>query len=156
MSMTARENINQRLVIDLRQATNDDSEFAYETKKLALGEYVHKTWGWDETFQRKFHQEHWNPQNEKVITLDGCDVGKIVVWERGEHLLLESVYILPEYQNRGIGTHLIRQVIDKARHEKKPVRLQVLKINPAIRLYERLGFRTTSETETHFVMERQT
>ncbi len=153
--MTARENINQRLVIELRQATNDDSEFAYETKKLALGEYVRKTWGWDETFQQKFHQELWNPQNEKVITLDGCDVGKIVVLKRSEHLLLESIYILPEYQNRGIGTHLIRQVIDNARREKKPVRLQVLKINPAVNLYKRLRFQTTSKTETHFVMERQ-
>ena len=82
---------NMASSIKLRPATDDDSEFAYETKKLVLGEYIRKTWGWDETFQREFHQEHWHPQNEKVVTLDGCDIGKIVVWERGEHLLLESI-----------------------------------------------------------------
>lgn len=140
--------------IQLRPATENDSEFAFKVKKRALREYVEKTWGWDETFQRKFHQEHWHPQHEKVIMLDGCDIGKIVTCDHGEHLLLESVYILPEYQNRGIGTHLIRQVIDNAHHEKKPVRLHVLRINPAVALYKRLGFTTVSETETHFVMER--
>ena len=63
------------------------------------------------------------------------------------------IYILPEYQNHGIGTYLIRQVIDNAHHEKKPVRLHVLKVNPAVGLYKRLGFRAISETDTHFVME---
>ena len=37
-----------------------------------------------------------------------------------------------------------------------PVELQVLKVNPARRLYGRLGFQVTGETETHYLMQRPT
>jgi hypothetical protein len=32
----------------LRKATARDSEFAYLTKKAAVGGYVEEVWGWDE------------------------------------------------------------------------------------------------------------
>lgn len=36
-----------------------------------------------------------------------------------------------------------------------PTRLQVLKVNPARSLYERLGFELVEETQTHYVMQFQ-
>ncbi len=33
-------------------------------------------------------------------------------------------------------------------------RLQVLKVNPSRRLYERLGFSETGATDTHIILER--
>jgi ribosomal protein S18 acetylase RimI-like enzyme len=44
-------------------------------------------------------------------------------------------------------------VLDEARRSGKPVALQVLKVNPARRLYERLGFSVTGENETLYFMK---
>jgi len=74
--------------------------------------------------------------------------------ERDAELFISSIELLPECQNRGIGTHLIKTVIQDAEAKGKRVALQVLKVNPARQLYERLGFVMTGETATHILMAR--
>jgi ribosomal protein S18 acetylase RimI-like enzyme len=64
------------------------------------------------------------------------------------------MYVRPQDQRRGVGTHLIALVVERARTAGKPVRLGVVKINPARRLYERAGFRLTSEDHYKYYMER--
>jgi ribosomal protein S18 acetylase RimI-like enzyme len=63
--------------------------------------------------------------------------------------------INPEYQGRGIGTACIRRIIEDAVAFELPVRLRVLKVNSrAITFYQRLGFRSIGESDTHVLMER--
>jgi ribosomal protein S18 acetylase RimI-like enzyme len=61
--------------------------------------------------------------------------------------------VAPEHQGKGIGTRLISEVLQDAHSRGLAVRLRVLKVNPAQRLYERLGFAVVGETETHHLME---
>jgi GNAT superfamily N-acetyltransferase len=77
------------------------------------------------------------------------------VEEGPAEIFLGSLLILPGYQGRGLGTAVIRDVIGRAERLGLPVALQVLKVNPAIRLYQRLGFATVGETATHFLMRRE-
>jgi GNAT superfamily N-acetyltransferase len=51
--------------------------------------------------------------------------------------------VLPSYQNQGIGSHLLRCVVDNAKSAQVPLRLTVLEVNPARRFYERHGFALT-------------
>lgn len=139
--------------ISLRAATDDDSRFFYETKRAALGDYVSRTWGWEEEFQRAYHRKHYDPQAAAIIVSDHQNVGCLVVRDEPNYILLESVYLLPEYQNRGIGGRIVADILRYATAESRPVRLHVLKINPAIRLYKRLDFRIIGETGHHYVME---
>lgn len=67
--------------------------------------------------------------------------------EQENEIPLASIRLLPKFQNRGIGTKIILDLIEKS---NKPVKLKVLKVNPARKLYERLGFKVSGETETHF------
>ena len=68
---------------------------------------------------------------------------------------LHQMFILPEYQGRGIGAALMMLIIKDAAAPKLPIRLQVLKINRrALAFYQRLGFKPTGETDTHILMER--
>jgi ribosomal protein S18 acetylase RimI-like enzyme len=60
----------------------------------------------------------------------------------------------PAEQLRGIGTYLTRRLCDQADAANLPLELQVLKVNPAKRLYERLGSATIGETDTHYLMRR--
>jgi ribosomal protein S18 acetylase RimI-like enzyme len=48
----------------------------------------------------------------------------------------------PSLHGQGFGTQLIQSVITEARHAGASLKLDVLKTNPARRLYERLGFTT--------------
>jgi len=62
--------------------------------------------------------------------------------------MLDHIELLPEFQNMGIGKKIIKDLISK----NKPVNLQVLKQNPAVRLYKELGFKITGETDLKYQM----
>ena len=57
------------------------------------------------------------------------------------------------FQRRGIGTEVIGRLIAEA--GDLPVTLSVAKINPAVRLYERLGFQITHEDARKFHMRHE-
>jgi len=131
-----------------------ESEFVFQVKKAALGKYIERTWGWDEAFQRDFHVREYDPTRTEIISWQGTDVGWLEVNSASDNIRLTGIYILPEYQSRGIGSAMIREVMREAAATQLPVTLEVLKVNPrAQTLYEKLGFVVTGETETHRLME---
>jgi ribosomal protein S18 acetylase RimI-like enzyme len=136
--------------IELRQIETSDFDFLWRLHNAALKDYVTKTWGWDENWQRESFIKAFNPSEGKIIVIDGKDAGYLWVIEKDAEVLLASIRLLSEFQNQGIGSKIIRDLLEKS---EKPVRLQVLKVNPARRLYERLGFEICEETATHFTMK---
>ena len=139
--------------ISLRPATDDDSEFFFRATKEALGPYIELTWGWNEEQQRRMHADKWQFDNSYVIISEGREIGTLRYEEGSERFYVRSFYLLPAWQNRGIGTRIMRLVMDRAAAAGLPVGLHVLKVNPARRLYERLGFVVIDQNETHFEME---
>lgn len=135
----------------LRPASEEDFDFLYHLHRTTLKEYVDATWGWDPAFHRRRFTANFEPKKWQIVVVDGRDVGGLALDTRDDELVLNGIYILPEYQNRGLGTTLLRDLLAHAR----PVTLQVLKVNPAKRLYERLGFAIVGETETHYLMRAE-
>ena len=63
------------------------------------------------------------------------------------------LYLLEEYRGQGIGTELLRAMMDALEREGvRQVSLSVQKGNPAVRLYRRVGFRIIRETEEEYIM----
>jgi GNAT superfamily N-acetyltransferase len=56
-----------------------------------------------------------------------------------------AVGVVPEHRGRGVGTQLLHRVLEGAREHFSDILLTVREGSPAIRLYERLGFRMLSE-----------
>jgi ribosomal protein S18 acetylase RimI-like enzyme len=139
--------------LTLRPATQADGEALFQLLKATMQDYVARTWGWDEAWQRAYFWDRFDPATERIVVLDGKDIGVLAVSEQHDRLFVERLYILPSYQGRGIGTQLLRGIMARAFDRELPVRLRVLKVNPARRLYERLGFAQVGETETSFIME---
>jgi ribosomal protein S18 acetylase RimI-like enzyme len=138
----------------LRQATAADYDFLYRLHVAAMKGFVSRVWGWDDARQEQFFADHFDPAPCRIVVVDGEDAGVVaVVWSE-EDAFLSNIEILPAYQERGLGAALVRQVIAEADARGLPVRLHVLTINPARRLYERLGFAIIGETETHNLMLR--
>jgi ribosomal protein S18 acetylase RimI-like enzyme len=68
---------------------------------------------------------------------------------------LRQIHIVDGFRNCGIGTNLIQSLLDRAQAMGRPVALNVMRGNPAISLYRRLGFRIVGEDEEKFQMRRQ-
>ena len=68
-----------------------------------------------------------------------------------DHLRLAEIQIDPAFQNMGIGTALLLDLLGRAKALQKPVRLSVLRGSRAGTLYQRLGLRCYGETETHLL-----
>lgn len=140
-------------MVRLRPATLADADFLYRLLVASMKDYVAATWGWDEEFQKEHFRTHFEPQKLQIVLVDGCEIGVLSVEPRDGELWLASIQLLPEYQRRGIGTQIIRDVLARGRQQEARVTLQVLKVNPARSLYERLGFCVIGETKTHFLLE---
>ena len=141
-------------MIALQPATIEDSAFVFKVKCEALQESIAKTWGWDEAWQKQYHDEHYDPEKYQIITLDGTDIGCISIEERPQEFYIAVIELLPDFQDQGIGTSLIQDLIARAEYEGKSVSLEVLVVNDRARsLYQRLGFvDIPSERPTHYRM----
>ena len=141
--------------LKVHKAQATDSEFVFAVKKAAFREYVEQIWGWDDTYQRDLHNRRFALHDLRIIQFHGTDVGFLSTSNTSDTLNVDQIYILPEYQGRGIGAACMKRIIDDANLEQKPVTLQVLKINTrATAFYQRLGFIIVEENSTHFQMKR--
>ena len=134
---------------ELRQATPGDCERLYRIQSQSMRPYVEQIWGWNESFQEERFRQGFDPDKTRIVLSNEREIGFLRVTEKKEAVFIEQIYIIPEYQGRGIGTALVREVISR----NLPVELSVLKLNTdARRLYERLGFRVNDENATHYHM----
>lgn len=139
--------------VELRPVTDDDADFLYRLNEAAMRVYAEQTFGqWDETVQRRIFAEGWSPATTRIVVVDGQDIGMLQVFRREAEVHLSNVRLLPAYQGKGVGTRLISDVLQDAHGRGQPVTLSVFKVNPARRLYERLGFVLVSEDEQRYHM----
>lgn len=122
---------------------------------MAEGEYITSMFSWDEAVQRDFHARAWQQQKPEIITYDGKLIGTIATIESEDCIEIGQFFILPEYQNKGIGTYLLKSILNKADRLGKNVRLCFLKNNPVKSLYLRHGFRIVDTSEIFHCMERK-
>jgi GNAT superfamily N-acetyltransferase len=136
--------------ISQRAAQWADLEWLEPFYESAMRPYVELTHEWDRT---KF-RESFDPNMTKIIQADGIDIGMMKVESRADCIYLGDLQIESEYRNRGIGTQLIKEAISSAIVASKPIRLRVLKGNPAQKLYLSLGFTVIQELDNCYMMER--
>lgn len=92
--------------------------------------------------------------DDRVLVLDGRPVGRLVIDRRADGIRIVDVAVVPAEQGRGAGASVLRHVLEEADAARVPVTLHVVATNPALRLYERLGFVPVSEDGIHVLMER--
>ena len=89
-----------------------------------------------------------------IIELEGQPIGRIVVNRPGQYLHLVDHAIVPHLRNKGIGTTIMRTLMDEARGAGIPFRLKVASSNdPSLRLYLRLGFVPIEEIPAYIELE---
>ena len=137
--------------ISLRAATPDDEAFLLDVYASTRIDELAGT-GWDDNQKLAFIRmqflvrERTYPQvDSRIILLNGRPVGRLMVDRNDEAILLRDIALLTEYRNSGIGSRLIEELLQEAASAGKLVHLHVLAMSPAVRLYERLGFRSSGD-----------
>jgi ribosomal protein S18 acetylase RimI-like enzyme len=90
-----------------------------------------------------------------MIVLNGLDIGWAQTAMEDGDFFIGQLFLESAYQGRGIGTEVMERLIAEAARAEQAVRLNVVKINPAVRLYRRLGFQLTHEDDRKFYMRRE-
>jgi ribosomal protein S18 acetylase RimI-like enzyme len=150
----------------LRRATGDDEPFlarVYAGTRAAELAAVSWTEEAKAAFlqmqfaaQAQYYREHYPSTSFDVIVLDqpvGQPVGRLYVARWTDEIRIVDIALLPEFCNRGIGTTLLRQLQAEAQDAGKPLRIHVERFNPALRLYERLGFRQIEDKGVYLFLE---
>ena len=140
--------------VSMRPAAQEDEQFLYSVYCVNMRDVVERTWGWDDAWQRAEFERRFRELSVSVIEVESRAVGGLFLEERSDSLYVHELQIAPAFQGRGIGTAVVRTLIEQGASRGLPVVLSVVSANPRARsLYERLGFRVT-RVEPPFVRMR--
>ncbi len=147
----------------LREYVDSDAEFLLELYRETRKDEM-SGWGWSKEQEDAFVRLQHNARSlgfaakypgaqDSMILLDDGLIGRMLVAELPEEFRLVDIAVVRRSQGKGIGTMIIRRLLESARASEKPVRLNVRVLNPARELYERLGFQAVQENGSDLLME---
>jgi len=141
----------------LRKSTIDDDYFLFKVMKLAMlptNKKLNPSYklNIEEEFER--YNNPFKPKEVDVIVFNGIDIGRLRVVKTNFEIYIGGFQILPGFQNRGIGTKVLQDLIEESLALKIPIRLEVQKVNSkAKKFYEKNGFQEVGITEKDFIMK---
>ena len=119
---------------------------------------------WDETRKAAFlsfqfhaqHQHyttHYRDAQFLAIEHSGAPVGRLYLHWRRDELRIVDIALLPAARRHGWGNALLTALMQRAASEGKGVSIHVEQMNPAMRLYQRLGFRRIGEHGIYHLLQ---
>jgi GNAT superfamily N-acetyltransferase len=130
----------------LRPATINDREFMERVFLLATRDVSARQFGWsDAEVKHSASTRPYDLEHSTIIVIDGLDQGwQTTVMRKIDEIHIDSIFLLPEAQGRGVGTTIIKGLIAEAQSKRFTLSICAVKANEgARRLYERLGFVVT-------------
>lgn len=141
--------------LQLRPVTIVDHPFLQRLNREAYRDIVTRQHGsWDDEFQRARFAKKLQSIEFRMVLLDNQPVGAVSSTEHDDHIFLNELLVLPEFQNRGIGSCVLAEELRRADLLGKPIRLHTLRLNRAQALYARHGFIETGRDDLFITMER--
>jgi GNAT superfamily N-acetyltransferase len=139
--------------IVLRPAVTQDFEYCERLYFTGMEKIIEEL-GLDMAAQAASFLENWDLAEVRLIAVGNSDVGWLQSNVRDDGLFVAQLFVDDPFQGQGIGTEVMNRLIGEASRLNQAVRLAVVKTNPALRLYERLGFHITHEDDRKFYMKR--
>jgi ribosomal protein S18 acetylase RimI-like enzyme len=148
--------------LNLRLATDADKEFLVAVFASTRAEEL-QALAWNPMQAEMFINIQYNAQQQSyrlnhptaennIILRDGEPLGRMLIDRSDEALHLVDIALLPDYRNHGLGAELIGGLLAEGAAQKRAVVLSVYNTNPAIHLYERLGFTKVDEESLYWKM----
>jgi ribosomal protein S18 acetylase RimI-like enzyme len=148
--------------ITLRPITTDDQAFLYRVYASTREDELAAV-DWSDAQKTSFLRMQFEAQHstiKKTIPapisnyFNGRSADRAVYLIRWPtEIRIIDIALLPEYRRRGIGSAFLRDILADGRRLGLPVTIHVERFNPALRLYERLGFRLLQDKGVYYLME---
>lgn len=135
----------------LRPADRNDWDFIWRLRQETMRATIEATYGWEESTQKEYARASLSG---RIMIVEGQPAGVLTITDWGHELHVVWMAVVPALQGRGLGSALLALACDEALAADKPLTLQVLRNNPALRLYERFGFEAYDENGPHRVVMR--
>ncbi len=139
-------------LLTLRDATEADAAFVDRLTRETMTPYVQQTWQDLSEVAYYFLKNKFTQVGTRIVQFNGRDVGRLTLIHSHDEIFVDNIHVHPDFQGRGIGAAVLRQVISEARRDGRAVRLQCLRVNPAEHLHRRLGFLELDRNATHFFL----
>jgi len=104
--------------------------------------------------QDAWWRENYSDARFEVIVVDGEPAGRLYVHRGNSEMRIVDIALLPEHRGGGIGTRLLEELLAEGDADGKSVTIHVERFNPALRLYERLGFKVAEDKGVYLFLER--
>jgi ribosomal protein S18 acetylase RimI-like enzyme len=149
--------------VELRPAGPQDAELLFRVYASTRVEELSVV-AWDdaqkEAFLRaqfdaqdRWYREHYERASFDVVLVGGEPGGRLYVHRGQSEIRIVDIALLPEHRGGGVGTALLRDLLDEAAAAGKCVTIHVERFNPALRLYEQLGFAVAEDKGVYLLLE---
>lgn len=149
--------------VTLRRARQDDLPLlrrvyaSTRQEELASLDWndAQQAWFLDMQFdmQARAYAQAYPEAHHEIVLVAGQPVGRLIIDHTSDPIRLIDIALLPDHRNAGIGSELMRRLLDEARAAGKPVVLHVAKSNQASVLYQRLGFFVSARDDVYLEMQ---
>jgi len=155
-------------ILKFRPANEDDDPFLRALRAQFDSERLYVQY-WDDQneslkksileLQFRAHAQHFKEVKNKwetkdnIIELDGTPIGRFIVCGDRNEIRLADIIVDSRYRGMGIGQAVLDTTKAECMQSKRPFRLHVEKLSPAVRFYLNQGFCSIEETNTHYLME---
>ncbi len=151
--------------LTFRPITDEDLPFLRALYGSARAEELAQV-DWDDATREAFLDQQFSAQHAAyqatyagarfdVVLRDGVPVGRLYVMRWPREIRIVDVALMPEARGQGLGTGLLQGLIAEADAAGVPLGIHVEKVNPALRLDQRLGFEPVADREVYWYMERR-
>jgi GNAT superfamily N-acetyltransferase len=151
--------------LSLRPVTDDDRPFLLglyaSTRETELNQVVWPP-GTREAFiaqQFEAQDRSWRLQSPDarfdLVLVDGRPAGRFYVARTPAEIRIVDISLAPDHRGHGIGTRLLTTVIAESDTKGISLTIHVERFNPALRLYERLGFAQVEDRGVYLFLERR-
>ncbi len=150
---------------ELRPAIAEDEPFLYDLVTGAMAERLAAS-AWKPAMRetllrmqyeaaRRGYAERFPDAEHSIIVVEGQPAGHTIIARSDEELRIVDIIVAHQFRGNGLGTAVLKTYLDEAERSGRRARLQVAITNPAIRLYQRLGFEQVGGDEVNLELERR-
>ncbi|MFE4637239.1 GNAT family N-acetyltransferase [Streptomyces sp. NPDC056773] len=138
----------------LRAAAATDVETIAELRAVVMRADLERLGRYDEHYVRQRLRDSFSTRYTSIIEVDGELAGCVTVRPAEGRQWLEHFYLAPHHQGRGLGSAVLRALLERTDAQGATVALNVLQGSAARGLYERHGFVLEDEDPVDVFMTR--
>jgi len=135
------------IAVEIFPVVAADFDALADLRVAAMKESLERVGRFDPIRARERLRSTFSPAHSRFIVVEGRQGGFYTLRPSPEGLHLDHLYVHPDFQNRRVGSTVMKMILAEADRSGAAVLVGALKESASNRFYQRHGFVMTSEGE---------